>query len=176
MSLKLMYITNRPEIALIAESAGVERIFVDMEYIGKSDRQGGMDTVQSRHTPEDVARLRRALTRAQLLVRCNPIHGATDAYGSSAEEIDAVIQAGADIIMLPYFKTDEEVKTFVELVGGRAKTMLLFETPESVAAVREILAVGGSWMVTKDMVAAGDFDGIAEKSAAATALFKEIRG
>lgn len=41
MSLKLMYITNQPEIAQIAESAGVDRIFVDLEYIGKSDRQGG---------------------------------------------------------------------------------------------------------------------------------------
>lgn len=40
----------------------------------------------------------------------------------------------------------------------------------------KILAVGGSWMVTKDMVAAGDFDGITEKSAAATSLFKEMRG
>ena len=40
MSLKLMYITNQPEIAQIAESAGVDRIFVDLEYIGKSDRQG----------------------------------------------------------------------------------------------------------------------------------------
>ena len=40
----------------------------------------------------------------------------------------------------------------------------------------KIVAVGGSWMVTKDMVAAGDFDGITEKSAAATALFREIRG
>ncbi len=40
----------------------------------------------------------------------------------------------------------------------------------------KVLAVGGSWMVTKDMVNAGDFDGIAEKSAAATALFREIRG
>ena len=39
----------------------------------------------------------------------------------------------------------------------------------------KIVAVGGSWMVTKDMVAAGDFDGITEKSAAATALFREIR-
>lgn len=54
MSLKLMYITNQPEIAQIAESVGVDRIFVDLEYIGKSDRQGGMDTVQSRHTIDDV--------------------------------------------------------------------------------------------------------------------------
>ena len=40
----------------------------------------------------------------------------------------------------------------------------------------KIQAVGGSWMVSKDMISAGDFDGITEKSAAATALFKEIRG
>ena len=40
----------------------------------------------------------------------------------------------------------------------------------------KVLAVGGSWMVTKDMVNAGDFEGIAEKSAAATALYREIRG
>ena len=40
----------------------------------------------------------------------------------------------------------------------------------------KIVAVGGSWMVTKDMVAAGDFAGITEKSAAATALCREIRG
>ena len=40
----------------------------------------------------------------------------------------------------------------------------------------KVLAVGGSWMVSKDMINAGDFDGIAEKSAAATALFREIRG
>ena len=54
MSLKLMYITNRSDIAQIAESAGVDRIFLDMEYIGKSDRQGGMDTVQNHHTLEDI--------------------------------------------------------------------------------------------------------------------------
>lgn len=39
MSLKLMYITNRPDVALIAERNGVDRIFVDMEYIGKAKRQ-----------------------------------------------------------------------------------------------------------------------------------------
>lgn len=43
-----MYITNRPEIAQIAESAGVDRIFVDLEYIGKADRQSGLDTVKSK--------------------------------------------------------------------------------------------------------------------------------
>ena len=40
----------------------------------------------------------------------------------------------------------------------------------------KIQAIGGSWMVTKDMVNAGDFDGIAAKTAAAIALYREIRG
>lgn len=40
----------------------------------------------------------------------------------------------------------------------------------------KIQAVGGSWMVSKDMIAAGDFDGIAAKSKAATDLYKQIRG
>ena len=40
----------------------------------------------------------------------------------------------------------------------------------------KIQAVGGSWMVTKDMVNAGDFEGIAQKTAAAIALYKELRG
>ncbi len=40
----------------------------------------------------------------------------------------------------------------------------------------KIGAVGGSWMCTKDLIAAGDFEAIAEKSKAATDLFKSIRG
>lgn len=40
----------------------------------------------------------------------------------------------------------------------------------------KIQAVGGSWMVSKDMISAGKFDEITEKSAQATALYKEIRG
>ena len=141
--LKLMYITNQPEVAVIAENAGVDRIFVDMEYIGKSDRQGGMDTVQCRHTLADVSAIRKAITKAELLVRCNPIHDATVAYTSSETEIDGIIAHGADIIMLPFFKTVDEVKRFIQCVKGRARTMLLLETPEAAERVDEILNVPG---------------------------------
>ena len=141
--MKLMYITNRPEIAEIAENAGVDRIFVDMEYIGKNLRQGGMDTVQSHHTPEDAANIRKVLQKAELLVRCNPIHEKTEYYGSSREEIEEIIQSGADVIMLPYFKTPQEVETFVRLVDGRAKTFPLVETREAAERIDEILQVDG---------------------------------
>ena len=143
MSLKLMYITNRPEVATIAQDAGVDRIFVDMEYIGKALRQGGMDTVQSHHTVEDVAALRPLLHSSELMVRVNPIHEATKDYCSSKEEIDAVIEAGADVVMLPYFKTTDEVARFLEYVDGRAKTFPLLETPEAAAKLDEILALPG---------------------------------
>ena len=141
--MKLMYITNRPEVALIAENAGVDRIFVDMEYIGKGLRQGGMDTVQSHHTVEDIQSLRKVIQKAELLVRCNPIHEKTADYCSSQEEIDAVVESGADVIMLPYFKTPGEVEKFVRMVDGRAKTFPLLETREAAEGIDEILQVDG---------------------------------
>ncbi len=143
MSLKMMYITNKPEVALIAESAGVDRIFIDLEYIGKDIRQGGMDTVQSKHSLDDVKAVAKKLTKAELLVRVNPIHEATEAYSSSKEEIDTAIENGAKVLMLPYFKTVEEVEKFVSLVGGRCKAMLLLETPEAAEIADEIVKVKG---------------------------------
>lgn len=143
MPLKLMYITNRPDIAQIAKSAGVDRIFVDMEYIGKSERQGGMDTVQSHHTLEDVKNVSHAIKKAELLVRVNPIHEATDEYTSSKEEIKGAISNGAKVVMLPYFKTLEEVKLFIKYVDKKAKTMLLLETPEAVEIIDDILELDG---------------------------------
>lgn len=139
MALKLMYITNRPEIAQIAESAGVDRIFVDMEFIGKVERQGGMDTVQSHHTLYDIKKVADAIETAELLVRINPIHDDLNRCISSSEEIDRAIENGAQILMLPYFKTVNEVKRFVKMVDGRVKTMPLVETPEAVACIDEIL-------------------------------------
>lgn len=143
MSIKLMYITNRPEIAQIAESSGVDRIFVDMEYIGKAERQGGLDSVKNHHTIADVKAMKEAVETAEVLVRINPIHEASDEYCSSQEEIDAVVKAGADIIMLPYIRSVDEVRAFVGMVDGRVKTMPLIETPESAAALDEILDIPG---------------------------------
>lgn len=134
-----MYITNDVNVAKIAEATGVERIFVDMEYIGKNVRQGGLDTVQNHHTIADVKRVHDVLVKAKVMCRVNPIHESTEEYVSSKDEIETAIAAGADIIMLPFFKTVDEVKTFIELVDGRAKTILLLETPEAVDVIDEIL-------------------------------------
>lgn len=147
MYMKLMYITNNPVVARIAENAGVDWIFIDMEVIGKAFRQSGLNTVQNHHTVDDIKRIRKAIKKSKLLVRVNPIHDAVDNYPSSKDEIDASIEAGADILMLPYFKTVEEVKTFIRLVNGRAKTLLLLETVEAANLIDEILEVPGIDMI-----------------------------
>ena len=139
MPLNLMYITNRPDVAQIAQQNGVDRIFVDMEYIGKAERQGNMDSVKNRHTVGDVRALREVLTISELLVRVNPVHDTTEEYGSTEEEIDAVIEAGADVIMLPFFKTLDEVRRFYRAVRHRTKTILLLETKEAVNILPAIL-------------------------------------
>lgn len=135
--LKLMYITNQPEIARIAESSGVDRIWIDLEVNGKEERQKGMDTVKSKHKIDDVGKIKKVLTKSELVVRINPI------YENSKFELDDVIMQGADIVMLPYFKTVEEVKEFIKLVDKRCKTMLLLETPEAVNIIDEILDING---------------------------------
>lgn len=54
MALTLMYITNDPAVALIAEKNGVDRIWVDLETLGKEQRQKGLNSVKSHHTIEDT--------------------------------------------------------------------------------------------------------------------------
>ena len=135
--LKLMYITNEPEVAKIAENSGVDRIWIDLEVNGKEERQKGMDTVKSKHKIDDVGKIKKVLKNSELIVRVNPI------YENSKYEIDSVIKQGADIVMLPFFKTTEEVEKFIELVGGRCKTMILVETPEAVNIIDKILSIKG---------------------------------
>lgn len=137
MPLTLMYITNSPEVALCAERHGVQRIWIDLETLGKEERQKGMDTVKSRHSVSDIRAVRSALSSSEMLVRVNPWNG-----GSPAE-IDAVIEAGAQLVMLPMWSTVEEVRSFVGAVGGRARTVLLLETVGAERCLDEALAVGG---------------------------------
>lgn len=143
MSLTLMYITNNPKVADIAQSAGVDRIWVDMEWIGKEERQAGMNTVKSHHTIDDIVNLRSIVTSSTLMARINPIHSDTNEYCDSREEIENTIEAGAEVIMLPMFKTVKEVDKFIEYVSGRAKTQLLVETKEAHQNIDNILEVPG---------------------------------
>ena len=133
--LEYFYITNSPEYAVACEKAGVNRIFIDMEHIGKEKRQGGLDTVKNHHTIEDIKNVRSVISVAKLLVRVNPIHE------GSREEINAVINAGADFIMLPMWKSVDDVKTFYSIVQRRVKTILLLETEEARKCLDDVVVL-----------------------------------
>jgi HpcH/HpaI aldolase/citrate lyase family len=135
--MKFLLITNSSEIAAFAVEAGVDRIFIDLETLGKQQRQGHLDTLISRHDMNDVARLRTVVPRGTLLVRVNPVHDGT------ADEVEQVVQGGADIIMLPMFRGPREVETFCNAVGGRARTCLLLETAGAMHSLKDCIAVPG---------------------------------
>jgi len=131
--IKLMLITNNPDLARKAIACDVDRIFVDLEINGKWERQGHRDTLISGHSIDDVAKVRAAIPDSELLVRLNPLHENTP------KEIDAAIDAGADILMLPMFRDVREVTEFVACVGGRARIIPLVETVSAVNHFRSIV-------------------------------------
>jgi len=131
--LHLLMIVDDPEIALFASEHGVDRLFVDLEYMGKDVRQKGMNTWKSQQTLEDVSKIRAAAPKAHLLVRINPLHDA------SKSEIDEVVARGADSIMLPMFHDVETVARIHEYVDGRAELVPLAETKAGLDAIPEII-------------------------------------
>ncbi len=137
MSLKLMYITNDLDVALIAQKYGIDRVWIDLETIGKDLRQKGLNSVKSHHQISDIVKIKPHLTTSEMLVRVNSW------YAGSVDEIEAVIAAGADVIMLPYWKTVEEVQQFVDTIDGRCRTTLLLETKEAVDIVNDVLKIPG---------------------------------
>lgn len=139
--LNLMYITNQPVVAQIAEMAGVDRIFIDMEYIGKNQRQSGMDTVQNHHTIDDISIIRQCVNNAKVQVRINPIHDVLADYFCTEDEVKVAIDAGADILMLPMYKTMADVERFVKAVDGKATILLLAETLEAAQIMPEVVKI-----------------------------------
>lgn len=135
--MKFILITNNMELAAFAASCGVQRIFVDLERLGKLERQGHLDTLISQHSIEDAVQIRKALPNVELIVRLNPLHS------SSADEVDAAVAAGADFLMLPMFRTVGEVQDFCALVKGRTGVIPLVETAEAAQSIGAVATVEG---------------------------------
>ena len=55
--LELIQITNDPAFARRCDALGGMRLFVDLERLGKAERQAGRDTFISTHTLDDVGRV-----------------------------------------------------------------------------------------------------------------------
>jgi citrate lyase beta subunit len=133
----LTLFTDDPELARAADDAGIERIGVDLEQLNKLARQAGTNSRLSGHRIESLAPIRAVLRRAQLFARSNPLHD------GSAAEIEALLGHSVAVIMLPYFRTADELACFCRLVDGRAVVVGLAETVESLDCMGDILLTPG---------------------------------
>lgn len=129
--LELIQITNDPAFAQRCDALGGFRLFVDLERLGKAERQAGRNTFISAHQLEDVARVRAVLRRSPLMVRVNPLHEGT------AAEVEAVLAEGADALMLPMFEGAAQLLAFSDLVAGRVPIVPLLETAAALASVED---------------------------------------
>lgn len=129
--------TDDPVLARRADAAGIERIGVDLERLGKAHRQRGLGTWVSPHTEADLRAIGAALVCADLFARVNPLNP------DSGREVESVIGAGARVLMLPMVASAAEAATFVDLVARRARVVLLVERRDALDRLAELIAVEG---------------------------------
>lgn len=135
--MELIVIGNDADLAVRAIDAGVDRCLIDLESRGKMERQRRHHTFISDHSLTDVASMRTVLPPGALEVRVDAVH-----EGSRAQ-IDAVVDAGADMVMAPMVESVTDAQTFVDLVAGRARTCLLVETVVGIGQLPTLVAVAG---------------------------------
>lgn len=129
--------TDRLDIAQAGDAAGIERIGVDLEHLGKTERQAGRGTWISPHTVDDLRAVTSALTRARGFARLNPVHAGSDT------EIDAALAAGARVLMVPMVRSAAQAADFTGLVNGRAVTVVLVEHRDAVEQIDAIASLAG---------------------------------
>lgn len=135
--IELIQITNDPAFARRCDALDGIRLFVDLERLGKAERQAGRNTFISTHEVADVGRVKSQLRRSRLMVRVNPVHPGT------RDEVEAVLEQGADMLMLPMFNHAWQLQDFAHLVGGRVPVVALLETAEALATIGEWIATPG---------------------------------
>jgi hypothetical protein len=134
---ELIQITNDPAFARRCDALAGFRLVVDLERLGKAERQAGRNTFISAHGLDDVGRIKRVLRQSPLMVRVNPLNEGTPA------EVEAVLAGGADQLMLPMFTQSREIKDFARLVAGRTPIVALLETGAALQCLDEWIATPG---------------------------------
>jgi hypothetical protein len=134
-------ITNQADFAQRCDQMPGMRIFVDLERNGKAERQAGRNTFISTHQMCDVSAIRTVVRRSPLMVRVNPYQPSNP--NTNEAEVDEILAAGADLLMLPMFTNASELQSFIGLVAGRAPVVALLETAGALASLDEWIATPG---------------------------------
>lgn len=132
-----MLIQNDLTICKLFSQCGGDRIFIDLERGNKKERQKHIDSHFTTHVLEDVERVASLGLASELLVRVNPLSE------KSFQEVNRVIELGAQRLMLPMFTSIEEVKQFREIVTDRVPITYLAETPDAICTIEKFASFFG---------------------------------
>lgn len=135
--IELIQITNDPAFAARCDALGGFRIFVDLERLGKAERQAGRNTFISTHRVEDIGRVKAVLRNSRLMVRVNPLNPGTP------RELEEVLAQQPDMVMLPMFERPEQLAAFCTLVRGRAPVVALLETAAALESLHAWIGTPG---------------------------------
>jgi 2-keto-3-deoxy-L-rhamnonate aldolase RhmA len=130
--------TDDPALAAAADRAGIDRVGLDLERLGKQARQADDPTMWlSPHVEGSLAAVRAELSRASVFVRTNPLHAGW------RDEVDRLLDAGAEVLMLPDFGSADDVAEALAVIGRRALLVPLLETVDALADVERLARLEG---------------------------------
>ena len=122
-----------------ARDCKLSGVVIDLERWGKPSRQQaarallGVETTMSQDTLESLQRARRIVPPSvSLICRTNDISLIGD------REVDEIVDAGADELLLPMIRSAREVERIMTLVAGRAGVGIMVETPEALERMADL--------------------------------------
>jgi hypothetical protein len=116
---------NHPALTGQISALSLAALAIDLETLGKVNRQDGFDTSISVDTIETLASVR-TIEPAHLIARINGVNRST------GQEVEQVIEAGADEILVPMVRHPDEVEQILRVVDGRLTVGVMIETSDAV--------------------------------------------
>jgi HpcH/HpaI aldolase/citrate lyase family protein len=129
-----LFLFARDDLVPHAAELGIDAIVVDLERRGKHTRQQGAGTDISVNDIDDVRQVR-GITDLPVICRI-------DGLGTHRPaQIEAVLDAGIDEILIPMVRRSDEVAATITQVAGRAAVGVMVETVDAVEQAGELASM-----------------------------------
>lgn len=133
---RLTLVTRDPAWAAAGATAKVEYIGVDIERLGKAERQNHIKNARiNDHELGHLDAIAKTAPGVSLFARLNPLHSGTES------EIEDALQRGVTALMLPQFHSAAPLREFFDIVAGRARVIPLLEDVAAMDDLDEILTL-----------------------------------
>lgn len=132
--MKYFFFTANQLLAKKALECGVDYVIIDWERRGKDKRQLNKGFEINEDSEEDAKRIANEVG-VPICIRINALSEETE------EEVRRALDCGAEVVMLPMSQSVDQVQCFLDILGGRAKSLIQIETKhllEEVVALKNL--------------------------------------